>query len=281
MLLFPSISKILISTFSLLSFFSQFTSIALQNTTYSNTSLPYLIDDYCNIDQTKIVLQFFEEVFDYFNLNNNNNLSISIDPNLLSSTYLNNLNNSQCLILDTIFSKYYTYFQSVIGRHTISLIYYTCPICSKNFKSHLLLYLHYKLFHYKQNESLICPGDFCQSINCKRYYEYFEIKQYSNNPQAVKFNRQPVEKEENCVEELIPFYKSTCMKLVQNCFGEDEDKYYKYFKYICNEIKCGDKEKEKLTKGGNFFEVLRYVLIYIFGVFGFIYLIVVWMTKYA
>ena len=52
----------------------------------------------------------------------------------------------------------------------------------------------------KYNVSLICPGDFCMSINCNRYYDYFDVKKMSKNPQDVKFNRQPVEKDENCAE---------------------------------------------------------------------------------
>ena len=130
---------------------------------------PFLIDDYCNVGQSQIVTRFFTEVYEYFN-------SSVIYPD-------------KCLILDNIFNKYSTQFEYISEYNHESFLYFTCPFCHKDFKSSPLLNLHYKLFHMKINESLICPGDFCMSINCNKYYDYFTIKKFSKEPGDVKFNR--------------------------------------------------------------------------------------------
>ena len=224
----------------------------------------FLIDDFCNIDQSQITIQFFREVFDFLN----------------STEYLNK-NNNKCLIIDNIFTNYYHQFEQIKKFNKDSFIYYTCPICQKDFKTNSLLNLHYKLFHMKFNESLLCPGDFCLSINCNRYYDYFDIKKMSKNPQDVKFNRQPAEKDEMCNEELIFFYKRNCMKLIEGCFGDDKDIYYKYYKYICNEIKCKNDINSQISKESNIGDIVRYICIYLFSILGFIYLIIIWLTKFA
>ena len=224
----------------------------------------FLIDDFCNIGQSQIIIHFFQDIFGYFN-----------------SSDLLNKNNDKCLILDNIFNNYYFPFGQIQKFNKESFIYYTCPICQKDFKTNSLLNLHYKLFHMKYNESLICPGDFCMSINCNRYYDYFDVKKFSKSPQDVKFNRQPVEKDENCVEELIFFYKSNCMKLIEGCFGEDKDKYYRYYKYICNEIKCKNDISSQIEKESNLGDLFRYICLYLLGILGIIYLIIIWLTKYA
>ena len=221
----------------------------------------YLIDDYCNIGQSQITIQFFQEILNYF-------ISTEIDTN-------------KCLIIDKIFTGYYSQFEVIRQLNKESFIFYTCPICQKDFKTSSLLNLHYKLFHMNYNESLICPGDFCMSINCNRYYDYFDVKKISKNPQDVKFNRQPVEKDEICSDELIFFYKSSCMKLIEGCFGDNKDLYYKYYKYICNEIKCKNDINSQISKESNYSDIFRYICMYLFGILGFIYLIIIWLTKYA
>jgi len=220
-----------------------------------NDNRTFLIDDYCNIGQSRITINFFKEIFNFFNVSESQND-----------------HNNKCLILDDIFNNYY---------NKESYIYFTCPLCKKDFKTDTLMNLHYKLFHMKYNESLICPGDFCMSINCIRYYDYFYVKKYSKNPQDVKFNRQAIEKDEICTEELIFFYKSNCMKLIDGCFGEDKQKYYKYYKYICNEISCKISIDSQISQESNFWEIVRFILMYLFGILSVIYLIIVWLTKYA
>ena len=224
----------------------------------------YLIDDFCNIDQSQITIQFFQEIFEYFN----------------SNEIVNNTNN-KCLILDNIFNNYYFQFEQIKKYNKDSFIYYTCPICQKNFKTSSLLNLHFKLFHMKINDSHICPGDFCMSINCNRFYDYYNIKKNSKNPQDVKFNRQPAEKDEICANELLFFYKSSCMKLIEGCFGDDKDKYYKYYKYVCNEIKCITDFNSNISKESNMGDIFRYIFMYLFSILAIIYLIIIWLTKYA
>jgi len=231
-----------------------------------NDNRTFLIDDYCNIGQSRITINFFKEIFDFFNV-----IEIQNNPN----------NNNKCLILDEIFNNYYSQFDKILYYNKESYIYFTCPLCKKDFKTDTLMNLHYKLFHMKYNDSLICPGDFCMSINCVRYYDYFYIKKYSKNPQDVKFNRQAIEKDEICTEDLIFFYKSTCMKLIDGCFGEDKQKYYKYYKYICNEISCKISIDSQISQESNFWEIARFILMYLFGILSVIYLIIVWLTKFA
>ena len=231
------------------------------NLTNKNESRLYLIDDYCNIPQSQIITLFFSDVFEYFDSSN--------------------IKSDKCLILDDIFNNYYSQFDKILQFNKESFIYFTCPICHKDFKTNSLLNLHYKLFHMKLEESLVCPGDFCLSINCNKYYEFFNIKKYSKEPGDVKFNRQPIEKEEKCNDELIFFYKSNCMKLIEGCFGEDKEKYFLYYKYICKEIKCKNSDDEQITKESDIGDIFRYILMYVFGMLSFIYLIILWLNKYT
>ena len=178
------------------------------NQTNNNETKNFLIYDYCNIAQSQIINYFFKLISEYFNSSN--------------------INNDQCFIFDNIFNNYYSQFDKIFEFNKDSFIYYTCPICHKDFKTNPLLNLHYKLEHMKLDESLICPGDFCLSINCNKYFEFFNIKRYSKEPNDVKFNRQPIEKEENCSDELIFFYKSNCIKLIEEYFGNNKEKYFLY-----------------------------------------------------
>ena len=231
------------------------------NLTNKNESKAFLIDDYCNIAQSQIITQFFENIFEYFN-------SSSIQKD-------------QCLILDDIFNNYYSQFIKILEFNKDSFIYFTCPLCQKDFRTNSLLNLHYKLFHMKVDESLICPGDFCLSINCNKYYEYFNIKKYSKDPGDVKFNRQPIEKDEKCVDDLIFLYKSNCMKLIEGCFGDDKEKYFKYYKYLCKEIKCKNFNDEQINKESDVGDIFRYILMYVFGMLCFIYLLILWLNKFT
>jgi hypothetical protein len=238
----------------------KYSTINLNQTNDSGTK-NFLIYDYCNIAQSQIINNFFKIISDYFNSSD--------------------INNDKCFILDNIFNNYYSQFDKISEFNKDSFIYFTCPICHKDFKTNPLLNLHYKLEHMKLDESLICPGDFCLSINCNKYFEFFNIKRYSKEPNDVKFNRQPIEKEENCSDELIFFYKSNCMKLIDGCFGEDKQKYYKYYKYICNEISCKISIDSQISQESNFWEIVRFILMYLFGILSVIYLIIVWLTKFA
>ena len=245
-------------------YLSQSNETILENST--NLTSSYLIDDYCNIEQSLITIDFFKEISSYFKINPDNN---------------NNLN-STCLFLSDIFQNYISKFTKIDMSNRGTLIYYECPLCNKMFRTNSLLYLHFKLFHLKHNDSNICPADFCLSINCNRYFDYFNVKKYSTNPNAVKFNRQPLAKNEECTDDLLFLYKTNCMRLIENCFLDDRDKYYMFYKYICNKISCENKEETKqLEKQGNVADVFRYIFMYIFGIMGFIYLIIVWLTKYA
>ena len=180
------------------------------NQTTKNISRTFLINDYCNIAQSKIIYQFFENIFEFLNSSNKHK--------------------DRCFILDNIFNDYYSQFDKIFEFNKESFIYFTCPVCHKDFKTNPLLNLHFKLYHMKLNDSLVCPGDFCLSINCNKYYEYFNIKKFSKEPGDVKFNRQPIEKDEKCSIELILFYKRNCMKLIEGCFGNNKEKYYMYYK---------------------------------------------------
>ena len=231
------------------------------NKTNDKESKNYLIYDYCNIGQSQITIQFFNEIFEFFNSSN--------------------IENNQCFILDEIFNNYYSQFDKILKFNKDSYIYFTCPLYHKDFKTSSLLNLHYKLNHMKLDESLVCPADFCLSINCNKYYEYFNVKRYSKEPSDVKFNRQPIEKDEKCNEELIFFYKTNCMKLIEGCFGEDEEKYYNYYKYICKEIKCINSDKEQIVKESDIGDIFRYILMYVFGMLCFIYILILWINKFT
>ena len=231
------------------------------NQTKESENKPFLINDYCNIAQSQITIQFFENIFEYFNSSD--------------------IQKDQCLILDDIFNNYYSQFIKIFEFNKDSFIYFTCPLCHKDFKTNSLLNLHYKLFHMKLDESLICPGDFCLSINCNKYYDYFNIKKYSKDPGDVKFNRQPIEKDEKCSDELIFLYRSNCMKLIEGCFGDDKDKYFKYYKYLCKEIKCKNFGDEQITKESDVGDIFRYILMYVFGMLCSIYLLILWLNKFT
>ena len=231
------------------------------NKTNDNKIKDYLIYDYCNIAQSQIINYFFKIISEYFNISD--------------------INNDKCFILDNIFNNYYSQFDKISEFNKDSFVYFTCPICHKDFKTNPLLNLHYKLEHMKLEESLVCSGDFCLSINCNKYFEFFNIKRYSKEPGDVKFNRQPIEKEENCSDDLIFLYKSNCMKLIEDCFGDNKEKYFLYYKYICKEIKCKNSNNEQIIKESDIGEIFRYILMYIFGMLCFIYLLILWMNKFS
>ena len=229
------------------------------NQTNKNKERTYLINDYCIIAQSKIISQFFDNILEYFNSSD--------------------IQKDKCFLLDNIFNDYYSQFDKIFEFNKESFIYFTCPFCHKDFKTNPLLNLHFKLYHMILNESFACPGDFCMSINCNKYYEYFNIKRFSKEPGDVKFNRQPIEKDEKCSAELILFYKRNCMKLIEGCFGEDKEKYFMYYKYLCNEIKCKNENNEQIIKESDIGDIFRYILLYLFGMLGCIYLLILWLNK--
>ena len=217
----------------------------------------YLYNDYCNINEGKIVYLLFRDVEQYFKFNNNNS----------------------CLIMEEKFTNYLEQFLVLGETNKVTYNNFKCPVCTKKFRSIYLLYLHYKLFHLKRDENnFICLSDFCQSVNCRRFSEFYNIK--LNLPGNDNYNKQPIHKVQACDPDLIQYYKNTCMKLVEGCF-DDKRKLYKYFKYICNEIKCELGKEEYLEKDSSLLEVVRVIFMYIFGILSIIYLIIVWLTKYS
>ena len=226
----------------------------------------YLIDDFCNIAQSNILINFIKGVFENYD-----------NPEIIHEKSMKN----KCVLLDNIFNDYNYQFEKIMEYNNDSYIYFSCPFCGKNFKSYSLFNLHYKLYHMKFNESLVCPGDFCLSINCNQYYEYFNMKKNMVNQLDRHFNQQTIEKNEICDFELVLLYKENCMRLIEGCFGNNVDKYYKYYKYICNEIKCNEQNTQYIANETSFNEIFRYIFIFIFIAFSSIYLMIVWLTKYS
>ena len=71
------------------------------------------------------------------------------------------------------------------------------------------------------------------------------------------------------------------MKLIEGCFGEDKEKYYNYYKYICKEIKCINSDKEQIVKESDMGDIFRYILMYVFGMLCFIYILILWINKFT
>lgn len=230
------------------------------NTT--NNTNEYIYDDYCNINESKAIYFMIQDIISYFGLN------------------VPHSNNSSCLLLDEKFTQYSKHFISFnkskkIGGQTLK-----CSVCEKKFRSNPLLNLHYKLFHLN-NSNNICPGDFCQSMNCERYKRFYEIKYIDNSNDMFMYNRQPTEKKQICNKELVPFYKDTCMKLVEGCFNNDENKLYTYYNNLCGKINCDTSYHNQLQKESTFLDVIRIIFIYISGIFMLVYLLVIWLIKFS
>ena len=222
----------------------------------------YLTDDYCNINESKEIYYIMQDIVEYFSLSQ-------------SST------NAQCLILNEQFHKYTKNFFELDKTNKVGVQTLKCSQCNKKFRGANLLNLHYKLFHLNNTENDICPGDFCQSMNCEKYKKYYGVKFIDNSKDLIMYNRQPIEKKQICNKELIPFYKDTCMKLVEGCFGDDEDKISEYFDVFCNKINCDISYRNQLQKEGSFFDVIRIIFMYITGILTFIYLLIIWLTKFS
>ena len=93
----------------------------------------FLYNDYCNINEGKIVYYLFRDIENYFKLNNS----------------------KSCLILDEKFSYYIEQFLTIGEANKVTYNNFKCPICAKKFRSIYLLYLHYKLFHLKREKKII------------------------------------------------------------------------------------------------------------------------------
>ena len=72
------------------------------NQTKESENKTYLINDYCNIAQSQITIQFFENIFEYFNSSDTQK--------------------DQCLILDDIFNNYYSQFIKIFEFNKDSFI---------------------------------------------------------------------------------------------------------------------------------------------------------------
>ena len=62
------------------------------------------------------------------------------------------------------------------------------------------------------------------------------------------------------------------MKLIEGCFGNVLEKYFKYYKYICKEIKCKNSNDAQITKESEVGDIFRYIFMYIVGILCAIYL---------
>lgn len=236
---------------------------AIQHTTENNSS-SLLHYDYCNINDSKTVYYIIQDLISYFNINPTNN---------------------KCLLVDNVFTEYTNNFISLDNSLMKGTQIIKCPFCNKKFRSKNLLNMHYKLFHLSNNSTTttnnICLGDYCKGLNCDRYKKFFDIKYLDNTRETFMYNRQPIERIQFCNKDLIPFYKNMCMKMIDGCFNDDNDKVFMYYQYICNRIDCDITYDKQLTKEGAFSGLLRIIFMYIVSVLCIIYLILIWLNKYT
>lgn len=230
-----------------------------------------MIYDYCNVNDSRTVYHIIKDIVSYFKINKEN-------------LYLSS---SKCFIIDDMFLSYLNKFHLLESVNLSASIIVKCPYCQKKFRSRPFLHLHYRLSHLSSDErydrEYFCPGDFCKGINCDRYKIFYSIPYIdANGKDILTYNRQPISKTQVCNPELIPFYKNLCMKLIEGCFAEEEEgKYYLYYKNICQKITCEYGINNQLNQSGEVWGVLRMIFMYITGISAFIYLLVVWLTKYA
>lgn len=237
---------------------------------YSNDNPNDMAYDYCNINDSRTVYYMIKDIVSFFNIN-------KVDDHLFSS---------KCFLIDKTFSNYLNKLSLLEAANLPGSIIVKCPYCEKKFRSRPFLYLHYKLKHLssenKYDKEYFCSGDFCKGMNCERYKTFYSISSIdSNSKDILAYNRQPITKTQVCNPELIGFYKSICMKVIQGCFQEDEDKYISYYKIICQKITCESGHDNQLNQSGEVWGVLRMIFMYIAGISSFIYLLIVWLTKYA
>jgi hypothetical protein len=229
-----------------------------------------LRNDFCNINESKAAYYIMKDITNYFKLKNDRN--------------------NKCLVLNEYLVKYYERFNilEIINKNSYSS--FKCGECEKIFKNKGYLYLHYKLFHLtKLDSNYYCPADLCIFMNCDRYKSYLGIPFPENSIDKMKYNRPVREKYQECNKNLIVFYKSTCMKLIGECFDHFEfniDNYFEFYENFCMKIECGrDTENPQISynldlpKEGSIWDAIRMVILYIVSIFAFIFILIIWISK--
>ena len=138
--------------------------------------------------------------------------------------------------------------------------------------------------------NIICPADLCVILNCGRYKNFLNIikddKKYLKN------------KNTECNPLLENFYSRSCMILINGCFSkEDIMENYKFFMLFCRRKKCIENElnlsnihinnneknniNQEFYKDSSFLNILYSILIYLITIFSFIYMLILWITKYS
>lgn len=233
-------------------------------------------NDFCNINESQAAFLIINDIVEYFKINNTQS------------------SDEKCLLLNENLINYYKGFVELekSSKHKHQTV--KCNLCEKSFKNRSFLNLHFKLFHLSKiknfSEKYYCPGDFCRFINCDRYKNYYGISFPDNSLNSINNNNQVKEKYQECNKELISFYKNSCMKLIAECFldEEDNDKYFEYYNNFCMKITC-ERNKENsgfsynldLHTEGSVWETLRIVILYIVSIFILIYLMIIWIMKYS
>jgi hypothetical protein len=232
--------------------------------------------DYCNINESKAAYVIIKEAIEYFNLSNNTQ-------------------NEKCLLLNSNIINYYERFDFLESENKNSYNQFKCPECNKRFKNKSYANLHYKLFHISTRENytskFMCPGDLCKILNCDRYKSYLAIPFPDNSNQTQIYNKQVIERYQECNKHLVDFYRSSCLKLISNCLDhlEEEnrlDKYFEFYNNFCMKIDCERPEmkyeyKKDLQREGGLWDMLRMILVYIVSIFIFIFMLIIWISKYS
>jgi hypothetical protein len=209
--------------------------------------------DYCNINESRIAYSIISEIQDY----------------------VSHTGKSECAIFNKSLTNYLEKFNELDISNKSAYNNFRCSECEKRFKRRDQLHLHYKLFHLEHEPQDYCPYDLCNFINCERYKTYASIEKYEYS--GTTPNRQLKEKHLECNPELVSFYRSSCMKLVKDCFQPDE--YFNYYKHICSKIDCI--EDNKLKRAGSAWNTLHIIFVYIISFVVFLYLLIIWINKYT
>ncbi len=249
-----------------------FLSLFFISITYCNIYKPDTYYDFCNINDSKAAFIIIKDIQNHFNLEKNQE-------------------KGKCLILNDNIKNYYVRFENIEKFNYNVYANFKCTDCSKKFKSRSLLNLHYKLFHLSKvnnvNMKYFCPSDFCRFLNCDRYKFYFSMP-FADSPAAG--NYQLLEKHEECNPSLVKFYRQGCMKLLEDCLNlEDEksiDALFNFYNNFCMKIDCARQSKEfdyhkDLQKEAGIWDVLYVISVYVTSILAFIYMLVVWISKYS
>jgi hypothetical protein len=227
--------------------------------------------DFCNVNESKAAFFIIQDIFNHFDLTK--------------------WSDKKCFLLNQNLKNYYVRFDNLEKNNINVYSNFKCADCGKRFKNKSFLNMHYKIFHLSTiqniNTKYYCPSDLCRFINCDRYKYYFSLP---FNEAQVSGNYQLLEKYEECNEKLVNFYRQGCMQLLEDCFDLKEEKHYDYYtefyNNFCMKINCERKSREfdyqsDLSKEGSIWDIVRIVAIYILSIFSFIYILIVWISKYS